>query len=61
MLTFAKVRYRGIYPGVDLLDHGKAWRRINGPDQVESLLRGVAFNNGEPGQDHPSPQPQLAA
>ena len=39
----------------------KTWRRINGPDKIELLLKGVPFNDGEPVQDNPPVQQKLAA
>jgi len=39
----------------------KTWRRINGADKIELLLKGVPFNDGEPVQDNPPVQQKLAA
>ena len=39
----------------------KTWRRINGPKQIQLLLKGIAFNDGEPVQDDRPDQQKLAA
>lgn len=39
----------------------KSWRRINGADKIELLLKGIPFNDGEPVQDDPPVQQKLAA
>jgi putative transposase len=39
----------------------KTWRRINGADKIELLLKGIPFNDGEPVQDNPPVQQKLAA
>jgi transposase-like protein len=39
----------------------KTWRRINGADKIELLLKGIAFKDGEPVQDDPPVQQKLAA
>lgn len=39
----------------------KTWRRINGPDKIKLLLKGVAFNDGEAVQNNPPVQQKLAA
>jgi transposase-like protein len=39
----------------------KSWRRINGADKIELLLKGIPFKDGEPVQDDPPVQQKLAA
>ena len=39
----------------------KSWRRINGADKIELLLKGIALKDGEPVQDDPPVQQKLAA
>ena len=39
----------------------KSWRRINGADKIELLLKGIAFKDGEPVQDDLPVQQKLAA
>ena len=39
----------------------KTWRGINGPEQIKLLLEGIAFTDGEPGQDDRPDQQKFAA
>jgi len=39
----------------------KNWRRVNGPEQIQLLLEGIAFQDGEPVQDDQPGQQKLAA
>ncbi|CAG9169737.1 IS256 family transposase [Cupriavidus pinatubonensis] len=39
----------------------KTWRRINGAEHIELLLKGVPFKDGAPAQDNPPVQQKLAA
>ncbi len=39
----------------------KTWRRINGAEHIELLLKGVPFKDGTPAQDNPPVQQKLAA
>ncbi len=39
----------------------KTWRRIRGANQIELLLKGIPFKDGEAVQDNPPPQQNLAA
>ncbi|MDR6390907.1 hypothetical protein J2803_003539 [Paraburkholderia phenoliruptrix] len=38
----------------------KTWRRLNGPEKIELLLKGVASKDGEPVQDDRPVQEKLA-
>jgi transposase-like protein len=42
-------------------DAEKTWRRINGAEHIELLLKGVAFKDGTPAHDNPPDQQKLAA
>ncbi|WP_042883256.1 IS256 family transposase [Cupriavidus necator] len=39
----------------------KTWRRINGAEHIELLLKGIPFKDGAPAQDNPLDQQKLAA
>ena len=39
----------------------KSWRRINGVERIELLLKGVTFKDGEAVQDNPPLPQNLAA
>ncbi|GAB7549369.1 IS256 family transposase [Cupriavidus sp. 8B] len=39
----------------------KTWRRINGAEHIELLLKGVSFKDGNPAHDNPPVQQKLAA
>ncbi|WP_454742796.1 IS256 family transposase [Cupriavidus necator] len=39
----------------------KTWRRINGAEHIELLLKGVSFKDGTPAHDNPPVQQKLAA
>jgi putative transposase len=39
----------------------KTWRRINGAEHIELLLKGVPFKDGTPAHDNPPGQQKLAA
>ncbi|CAG9187693.1 IS256 family transposase [Cupriavidus pinatubonensis] len=39
----------------------KTWRRINGAEHIELLLKGIPFKDGTPAQDNPPVQQKLAA
>lgn len=39
----------------------KTWRRINGAEHIELLLKGIPFKDGAPAQDNPPDQQKLAA
>jgi len=39
----------------------KTWRRINGAEHIELLLKGVPFKDGTPAHDNPPVQQKLAA
>ena len=73
-LTYATMRHRtslirncvsrAIFLGLALKlieEAEKSWRKIRGADKIELLLKGVAFNDGEPVQNDPPVQQKLAA
>ncbi|UIF88055.1 IS256 family transposase (plasmid) [Cupriavidus necator] len=39
----------------------KTWRRINGAEHIELLLKGIPFKDGAPAQDNPPDQQKLVA
>ncbi|UIF88905.1 IS256 family transposase (plasmid) [Cupriavidus necator] len=39
----------------------KTWRRINGAEHIEQLLKGIPFKDGAPAQDNPPDQQKLVA